>query len=361
MTDLNRILDTTRDLIRFRTTADRPDEIGRCLDYVGDFFRRAGWKVRGFERRGVKSVFVGENLTPKVLFAAHLDVVPGADGQFEPREQDGRLYARGALDMKSGTAALMQLAQDMGPSADLGLILTTDEESGGFDGTKFLLEQGIRPQAVILPDGGKDWQNIVQKEKGVLWVKLTAQGKPAHGSTPWQGENAIQKLNRALDAVQTGFMPHDQHPENHWVATCNVGRVEGGGAANKVADSASAVCDIRLTEEDDPQAIFAGMAANLPDGVVIEKLLDEPLVFVPQGDPAVAAYAAAIREAGGNPNFTLDHGSSDARFFTPLGVPVILSQPTGDGHHGTEEWVDIASIGKYADTVRGFLRIYAGR
>lgn len=360
MSDLNSILDTTRDLIRFRTTPDRPDEIGRCLEYVRDFFRKAGWTVKDFERGGVKSIYVGDSLSPKVLFAAHLDVVPGEDGQFEPREENGRLYGRGALDMKSGTAALMHLAKDIGPHGDLGFMLTTDEEIGGFNGTKFLLEQGIRPQVVILPDGGKDWRNIVQKEKGVLWVKLTARGKPAHGSTPWQGENAILKLNRALELVHANFVPTAEHPDDHWVATCNVGKIEGGAAANKIPDTASAVCDIRLTEADEPTKIIDEISKSLPEGVSFEKLLDEPLVFVPQEDPSVVAYAEAIRRQGGAPNFTVDHGSSDARFFTPLKIPVILSQPIGDGHHGKDEWVDIASLKTYQDTVRESIRILNG-
>jgi succinyl-diaminopimelate desuccinylase len=352
-------LDLTRDLIRFKTTPDKPDEIVRCLDYVGDFLKQNGWLIEGHESNGVKSIFCGANRTPKVLLAAHLDVVPGEERQFEPSELDRRIYGRGALDMKSGAAALMHLAADIGPNDSLALIFTTDEETGGFDGTKYLLDQGIRPQVVILPDGGKDWRNIVHKEKGVFWVKISAAGKPAHGSTPWLGENAIHKLNQALQSIENSFKPIASHPDDHWVATCNIGRIEGGSANNRVADSAWAVCDIRLTENDDPRQIESSLRSLMPKGVTFEVLLDEPLVFVPQNDPAVTAYAEAIRQQGGEPRFSLDYGSSDARFFTPLRIPVILNQPTGDGNHGPDEWVDAASISTYENTVRAFLRTYA--
>jgi len=360
MPNVTNIFDTTRNLIRFRTTPDRPEEIKHCLEYVQDFMIKAGWSAKDYVCNGSKSLYFGENLKPKVLFAAHLDVVPGDDRQFEPREDNGRLYGRGALDMKSGTAALMHLAAEIGPNSELGFMVTTDEESGGFNGSKFLLEQGLRPQVVILPDGGKDWRNIVLKEKGVLWLKLVSHGKAAHGSTPWQGANAILKLNRALESIQTLFAATSEHPQDHWIATCNVGLIEGGAAANKVADSAGAVCDIRLTEHDDPQKIISEISARLPEGIELEKLLDEPMVFVPQDHPAVLAYAEAIRSQGGTPNFILEHGSSDARFFMPFKIPVILSQPIGDGHHGKDEWVDITSMNVYRDTVRQFLRAFAG-
>ncbi|MFA5185501.1 MAG: M20/M25/M40 family metallo-hydrolase [Patescibacteria group bacterium] len=360
MQELKTILETTCDLIRFRTTPDNPAEIERCLSYARDFLKTAGWMTEDFVNNGTKSLYAGSNREPKILFAAHLDVVPAEEVQFGPKEINGRLYGRGALDMKSGTAVLLHLLAEIGPRPEIGLILTTDEETGGFNGTKFVLEQGIMPKVVILPDGGKDWQNIVHKEKGVLWVKVVAQGKPAHGSVPWQGENAILKLNKALESITSGFLPHAEHPDDHWVATCNIGKIEGGTASNKVAETASAVCDIRLTENDNPDGVFEKLVSSMPEGINLEKLLDEPLVFVPQDNPIIQVYAEAIKTQGGNPKFTLDYGSSDARFFTPQNIPVILSQPTGDGHHGIDEWVDIASIQKYHDTVREFIRLYAG-
>jgi succinyl-diaminopimelate desuccinylase len=133
---------------------------------------------------------------------------------------------------------------------DIGLLLTGDEESGGFDGVKFLLDQGYKSEVVIIPDGGQDINKIVVKEKGIIWLKLIAHGSSAHGSMPWNGQNAILILSDFLQNIHNLFVPHDQHPDDHWVATFNLGKIEGGSVANQVPAVASAWCDIRYTEND---------------------------------------------------------------------------------------------------------------
>lgn len=360
MNELQNITKLTKDLIKFRTTSNRPSELKRCFEFVERYFRGTDLKSKKYVHNGVHSIVMthGEKI-PKVFLAGHLDVVDGDDAQFKPVEKSGRIYGRGALDMKSGIAALMTIMKGISKlDHSVGLMLTGDEEVGGFNGTKFLIDTGYSTSAVILPDGGKSPNKIVQKEKGAMWLKLTAKGKAAHGSVPWLGENAIVKLTDAVSAVLSCFTPHEEHPNDHWISTCNIGHIEGGTANNRVAEYASAVCDIRFTEKDDPKQIKEMIKQKIGRDIKIEQLLNEPLVYVNSEHTVVKAYQQAIRINGLKPQFALDYGSSDARFFTTLGIPVILSQPKGEGHHGKNEWVDIASIGTYAEIVKTFLEIY---
>lgn len=345
------------ELIAFRSTADRPAERRRCFEYLKSLFAGSGLGISEISSYGVDSLLVHRgSQTPKILLFGHYDVVEGEDGQFSAIERDGKLYGRGALDMKSGVAALVSLMLEAPARGwDAALALTGDEETGGFNGIKTLLDGGLRPGCAILPDGGNAPHNVVRKEKGVLWLKVTACGQGAHGSAPWSGDSAIMRLRRALDAIDREFRSLDGHPDDHWVATCNIGRIEGGSAFNRVPDSACASCDIRYTENDDPQAILELLRRAVPDGTQLETALLEPPVFVAEDDPLVVAYRGAISRAGLVPQFSLDHGSSDARFFTPLGIPVILSQPQGDGLHGPDEWVSVASIAQYRAIAADFL------
>jgi succinyl-diaminopimelate desuccinylase len=158
-----------------------------------------------------------------------LMLVDGEDSQFEPKKQGDKLVGRGALDMKSGVAVMMALMrQSEQKKWNLGLMLVGDEEIGGFDGTGYLTMLGFGGDIVIIPDGGLAVHRIIEKEKGVLRLVLHAKGEPAHGSAPWKGSSAIHVLAEAITTVHDAFVPLDQHPEDHWVTTCNVGLIEGG-------------------------------------------------------------------------------------------------------------------------------------
>lgn len=351
------LLSLTESLMRFRTTADRPDALGACAEFVARYFDGTGLVVERIDRNGVPSVVVTRGTkTPRVFLCGHFDVVPGAPHQFEPRRDGGRLYGRGALDMKSGVAAMMWLMRGLAATPhDVGLLLTGDEEVGGFDGVAFLLDRGYGCEAAVIPDGGEAVHRLISKEKGILQVTVSAEGRGAHGSTPWNGRNAIDRLTDALASARSLFVPAARHPEDHWVATLNVGTIEGGEAANQVPSSAVARCDIRFTERDDPDALFARLSEAMPEGVRVTRGLSGSPVDVSPDDPFVAAFADALRRHGREPEYALDHGSSDGRFFSARGIPVLISQPDGAGLHGPEEWVDVRSIGLYAMVLRSFL------
>ncbi len=351
------LLALTEALIRFRTTADRPETLEVCADFIADFFSGTGLEVVRSAANGIPSIVVSKQTkTPTVFLCGHFDVVPGNDEQFSPRVVGDRLYGRGALDMKSGVAVMMLLMKVCATTKhDVGLMLTGDEEHGGFHGTGRLVEEGYRPRVALIPDGGEAIHRMVMKEKGVMRVTLHATGRSVHGSVPWKGENAIMALARVLDRVHDTFLSWDTHPEDRWASTINVGHINGGVAVNQVPAEATARCDIRYIPEDRPEEILARIRAVLPDGVTATQDLLQPPVSVRVDDPFVQPFFDIVRAHGREPVSVLAHGSSDARFFAAHDIPVIMSQPDGAGHHGSEESVHIPSIEEYYRVLLAYL------
>lgn len=347
----------TEELLRFRSTADQPDALNACADFIGDYFSGTGLEVARSVANGIPSIVVSKQTkTPTVFLCGHFDVVPGNNEQFVPRIVGDRLYGRGALDMKSGVAAMMLLMKACAATKhDVGLMLTGDEEQGGWHGTGRLVEEGYRSRVAIIPDGGEAIHRMVMKEKGVMRVSLHATGRSAHGSVPWKGGNAIMSLARVLDRVHETFLSWDAHPEDRWASTINIGHIQGGVAVNQVPAEATARCDIRYIPEDQPEEIVARIRAVLPEGITATQDLLQPPVFVRADDPFVTPFADVVRAHGREPLPVFAHGSSDARFFAAHHIPVIMSQPDGAGHHGPEEWVHVPAIEEYYRVLEAYL------
>jgi succinyl-diaminopimelate desuccinylase len=257
---------------------------------------------------------------------------------------------------------MMMVMRDLARTEhDVGLMLVGDEETGGMNGTKHLLDLGYRCESVVIPDGGYAIDRIATKAKGIAWVTVYAEGESGHASRPWSGASAIDRLRTALDMIMSSFTPLTDHPQNHWESTCSIGRIEGGVSTNQIAARAEAEIDIRYTEEFDVTNWLSQMRAELPQGVTLEYQFGAPMLHTNESHPHVVGYKDAIESVlGQKAEFTVDHGASDARFFSELGIPAMLSQPTGGDMHGPQEWVSIASLGMYYDVLRTFLDQHAG-
>jgi len=197
------IVDLTKDLIRFKSTHTRPEEIQRCARFIETWFKEHDIPCVFVERNGVPSVSALP--APRhisLLLMSHIDVVNATDPLFEPFEKNGRLYGRGAIDDKYAAALSMILLKNLIESnrrrglddstVTLGILITGDEEVGGYHGARSALG-GITCDFCIALDGGRV-DKIVVKEKGILRLKVVATGKTAHGARPWQGENASERL-----------------------------------------------------------------------------------------------------------------------------------------------------------------------
>jgi len=353
---LPEILDLTKQLIAFRSTADNPAQRAACAEAVAAYLEDAGIACESLENQGVHSIVaLPEPGRTRVLLLAHMDVVAAPDALFTPVERDGQLYGRGAVDDKYAVALalvlmkkhLARLRSSGKAQADLpfGLLITGDEEQGGRLGAQEALKH-IRAEFCIALDGG-GLETIVVKEKGVLRLRLAAHGQAAHGARPWMGDNAIDTLVDDIAALRPLFAL--DAPE-HWNRTMNVGVIHGGEVVNMVPAEAYARLDIRYTENDDPQALLADIRALAKSEVILERhdtmfdsgaspLLDKLLAFAPQARPGKA------------------HGASDARFLSAQGIPGVVWGADGDSsQHSENEHLNVDSLKALHRCLDGYLK-----
>jgi len=292
------------------------------------------------------------------VFGAHVDVVPGDDGQFRPYRADGRLYGRGTHDMKVAALVMAGVFRDLAPTLPypLALQLVTDEEIGGYDGSRHQLDQGLTAEFAVI--GEQSALRVVTESKGILRVRLEATGRAAHAAYPWLGRNAALLLVDAVAAIREAVpVP----PAEAWATTATVSQLRTGpGATNQVPASASATLDIRFLAEDTrftgpPDRVEAYLTGLCPPGVTAMVLTSEPPHHVDPERPEVMALRAAARAGGYDGSLLRKHGAADSRHFAAHGIDAVIFGPGGDGQHGPEEYVTLDSIPAYDAALRRFL------
>ena len=341
---MHRVVDLTKDLIRFKSMHSRPEEIRNCMDFMESHLARHGVGYRRIEENGVPTLLVlRPDGTVPVLLMSHIDVVDAPEELFAPRVENGKLFGRGSIDDKYAAAlSLVLVVEQMEKlkargrtQADLpcGLLISGDEEIGGHDGAQAALSQ-LKAEFAIALDGGH-LRKIVTKEKGIVRLKLIGRGKTAHGARPWLGENAIENLIADYFKIKRHF---ELTAPGHWHRTLNFSRIQAGKATNQVPDYAEALFDIRFTENDDMDAVVDAIRREIKGEVeVVER---EPLF---QGGRT--PYLDRLLAVAGNPELGCEHGASDARFLSAFGIPGIVWGPDGDNSaHAVDEHVNIDSL-----------------
>jgi succinyl-diaminopimelate desuccinylase len=278
----------------------------------------------------------------------HLDVVPAGEGwrlpPFGGIVRDGRIYGRGTADMKAGIAAAVYAAEcvkraGVPLNGSLEVSGTIDEESGGFAGAAFLCETGRlarhRVDHVIIPEPlGVD--RICVGHRGVYWFEVTAHGKVAHGSMPFLGVSAIERMGRFLESVRTDLAPALARrttkvpvvPEAARKATLNVNSILGGQAGQTpqtpcVADRCSAVFDRRFLLEEGFEATkqeILDLLRRQGEGFELRDLMVVHPVETPEDSPLVAALEKTIPQVLGREATRIaSPGTYDHKHVTRIG------------------------------------------
>ncbi|MCG8335866.1 MAG: M20/M25/M40 family metallo-hydrolase [Proteobacteria bacterium] len=343
------------ELIAFKSTASRPDEIEQCIEYIENYLQQHGIDYTRYDQSGVPSLLVtAQNKSAPVILMSHIDVVEAPDDLFEARRLNGCLYGRGAIDDKYAAAlSLVLLKNHMAKlrSAGLtqqdlpfGILITSDEESGGFNGADLVLKD-IKTDFCIALDGGSP-ERIITKEKGVILARIKARGKSAHGARPWLGVNAIDILIDDIVKIRSLF---NEANDQRWHRTLNVGIIRAGESSNQVPDVAEASLDIRYTENEDPEELKAS----------IKKMIQSDLTLETEGDvffSGESKHLDLLLEIAQEAKTDFEHGSSDARFLKKYGIPGIVWGANGNyKQHSAEEHVEIASIDRVYNVLDQFV------
>lgn len=336
-----------------------PAGVQEATAFIEGWLEARGIDVRTAECRGIPVITaqVGDPADPAVILHGHVDVVPAGASQFAPRIDGDRLIGRGAYDMKAALAAMMLAMPDPAepiPGARVVLAVVADEESEeSVDrGSEHLVRSGLRGEFAIT--GEPTDMHVGVAAKGVLAVRLHVAGRSAHGSTPWLGENAVLGAVDLFRRVES--LPFAEEKSDLFDRpSINLGRIWGGDAINKVPDHCAIDVDIRFLPHQDPDRIRAQIRGLGP--ARLETIFELPPINSGSDTPWVRALLAAASEHHDGTSASVGRdGASDAVSFIRVGVPAVEFGPVGAGHHGPDEWVSIASLHAYLDTLRGFLR-----
>jgi succinyl-diaminopimelate desuccinylase len=351
------------ELIAYRTVSGNRKEANKAFEYIKSYFDKVGWQEEIFESNGFENRYYSPNgsKTPTILFTAHIDVVAAPEDLFIMKIEGGRYYGRGVLDMKFAAAQFIELAQELGSSADIGILFTSDEEIGGFNGTRHILDTtDLKPKIVFLPDGGYDWL-IEEKAKGVMWFEITAHGESSHASRPWEGDSAIETLVAYLYQMRRLFSDLDEKSK-YYHTTVNIGKIEGGESANSVAAQAIAKLDIRYIPEDDPIEItnrLKALAKTFDGKVSVKETISGKHRVADLTHPHISKFIEIAGSHGMEVGKTFSHGSSDARYFFEKNIPVLMISPHGAGHHTDHEWISISSLETFCEVVKDWTKSIA--
>lgn len=352
---LSNILSLSQHLISIASTKDNPQVLNKTLEVAKKELK--GYTIEQFEKDGVPSLLAYN--TPsrpkkfKVILNAHLDVVPAKESQYKPVVKNGKLYGRGAYDMKAASAVEILVFKELAKTLPypIALQLVTDEEIGGFKGTKHQIEKGVKANFVIA--GEPTDFGINNQAKGIIWTKIKTKGTSAHGAYLWQGDNALWKAQVILERLKKAFpVPKKEI----WKTTVNLAKITTSNQTfNKVPDDAEISLDIRYVPKDKEKIIKRLKDIIAKDGQ-LELILNEPDQFTDKRDPYLTKLRKAVEKiTKKKPQTIVKHGGSDIRHYNQVQSPGVTFGPEGYGLHTDNEWVDIKSLKTYYQILKDFL------
>ncbi len=358
----------TRALVQL-DTVNPPGDEDRCAALLADQLTAAGFAcgIHEFAPRRTSLVArIGGRVGRLPLaFTGHVDVVPlgSAAWRHDPFGAEivaGRLYGRGASDMKSGVAAftcaaIAQVERLKQSGSGLTLIITAGEETGceGAFAMAAAADAGeLLGTAGALVVAEPTANRPLLGHKGALWLQAAARGITAHGSMPQHGDNAVYKIARAALALEHFGFETGAHPLMG-APTLNVGTVRGGLNINSVPDAAEMTIDIRSVAGQDHRRLLQCLCQTLGPQIGLRALLDVPSVFTAADDPWMRRVIAlcAARSGQAIAPGTVSYFTDAAALRGPLGagaagaLPVVILGPgQPEMAHQTDEFCEVDRI-----------------
>lgn len=332
---------------------------GEAASYVAGVLRKQGLDVEVREvvpgRPNVVALLDGSG--PTLLLNGHLDTVgtEGMNDPFTPRQGDGRLYGRGALDMKGGMAAMMAAAITLAGGAHrkgrLIVAAVCDEEYESRGTAAFVQE--VRADGAVVCEPTDLRPGVAHK--GFAWAEVEVQGRAAHGSRPEEGVDAIRLMGKILDELDRVEADLEQDPPHPLLGygSLHASLIKGG----QELSSYPARCRLTLERRTLPGEAADTFLDEL--SAVIERLRpDNPKLRATvrplfsrgafEADPNAAITQALLAACEEHVGCQIDPVGlsfwTDAFLLQEAGIPTVLIGPRGEGLHSRDEWVEIASV-----------------
>ncbi len=374
--DEKEVVELLRALVRIPSHYPGPGEEG-VVAFLEEYLREQG--LRPFRQEAalgrpnlVADLGEGEG---GLILEGHTDVVtPGPENlwRYPPYEgvvEGGRLYGRGACDMKGGLAALigalLAVKRALGPPRyPLRLAALADEEGMMLGVKAFVrggLARGFRGALVAEPEA----MEVCLWQKGALRLSLRFPGHMAHGAMPYAGENPIPKAARfilELEGLQRELQEVHSHPflGLPYLTPTRILATAGEGQLNVIPAEAEVALDVRTVPGLDHEGLVARIGALA--GTQVEVLEDRPPVGTPREDPLVQAAEEALRLLGLPVRHGGVPGATDGTFLQAwAGLPVVVMGPGGKTlPHQVDEWVDLGEVVQAARVYAALAVLYQG-
>lgn len=344
-----------------------PGEEADIIAFIRSMLETAGMGVATHEfapgRPSLVATAPGSDGAPPLAFTGHIDVVPLGKAPWTQRPfagdiVDGRLYGRGASDMKAGVAAfiaatLAQLRKGGTLRRGLKLVITAGEETG-CEGAYHLARIGALGEAELLIVAEPSSNRPILAHKGSVRLKVTIRGATAHSSMPWEGVNAVDRAAELICTLNAHRFDIQPHPLLGTTTSC-VTTFTGGENINSVPDLARFTVDFRTIPGHSHRALIAEVSALFGKEAEIEVVTDFAGMSTEPDDSAIAPLLDLLErrngarpEIGGAPYFT------DASALVPGfgNVPaVVLGPGEAEQCHKTDEYC-------FVDAIRAASEIY---
>jgi succinyl-diaminopimelate desuccinylase len=363
----NQLLELTRQLIQI-PTENPPGNEKRIALFLKPILSKMGFRVKTVLSPKGRWNIIAERSWGKggrrLIFNGHLDVVPAGDPsqwQYPPYQgklKKGRIYGRGASDMKSGIASFLQAISMIDRSKihlDQGTIvlhLVSDEESHGHQGMGFLMQKGVIKGDAVLVGEPTNLDPVIA-QKGALWLRISTIGKSAHGSAPHLGVNAIEKMMRLIDQLNSMSM-EKEHPLLG-KPTLNIGTIRGGTKINVIPDRCEIEVDRRILPGEEREEVVRGIKEALdslqPQDHSFQYRMEEidfaePSEIDPEEEIVKIGLEAIQEVRGERPKIKGFSGFTDARFYiNQCRIPTLILGPGGvDQSHTANESVEVDAL-----------------
>jgi acetylornithine deacetylase len=292
---------------------------------------------------------------PTLTLCAHIDTV-GTEGMaapFEGRTEAGRIYGRGAYDMKGGVVAVMSAMAALAVRPPRGTVLAAlvaDEEFASIGARDFVARYRSDACIVTEPSEGR----LILAHKGFVWAEVETRGVAAHGSRWQDGVSAVHRMGRiiaALDDFDRNVLRTRTHPLLG-PASLHCAMVSGGDGWSTYAPR----CVLRVERRTLPGESTVQVLTELGDliaaigeqAAVREVLTRPPLESRPDSDIARAVHESVLAVAGAEPSHAGVAYWMDAAIFADAGAATVDYGPTGAGGHAAVEWVELESVERCA-------------
>jgi acetylornithine deacetylase len=344
--------------------------------FIAGWLEKAGLEVEMVEtapgRPNVVGIARGTGGGRSLILNGHMDTV--GNGEMErahtPAEKGGRLYGRGAYDMKGGLAACMIAAargRELGLRGDVILQAVVDEEYASI-GTQALAPR-FKADGAIVAEFTE--LKVILAHKGFVWLEVETTGKAAHGSRPDLGVDAIVKMGRvlaAIEALDNKLRMKPVHPLL-WSGSLHASLIKGGRELSSYPDQCVLSVERRTIPGETPRSvkteledIVRGLEAADPNfKALVRRGLDRSPLETPEAAPVVmATREAASQVLGRPPRIAGVPFWTDAALLSAQGIPALLFGPVGEGAHAAQEWVDLESVRQCAEIYLKTATLFCG-